>query len=127
MKALLFVTLLWVGLPAQKVAAETEETVPEAGTFLVSCQHPVMEKARQEGLTALKLKEVPLFLAMSVRCKLQARQEGVDAPMGQLFKDKQSTRHEEAKNFSGLGSCCARVTGIILLYAYLGLIFDTWK
>ena len=119
--------LLWAGLPAQEAAAETEETVPEEGTFLVSCQHPVMEKARQEGLTALKLKEVPLFLAMSVRCKLQARQEGVDAPMGQLFKDKQSTRHEEAKNFSGLGSCCATVTGIILFYAYLGLIFDTWK
>ena len=119
--------LLWAGLPAQEAATETEETIPKAGTFLVSCQHPVMEKARQEGLTALKLKEIPLFLAMSVRCKLQARQEGVNAPMSQLFKDKQSTRHEEAKNFSGLGSCCAAVTGIILFYAYLGLIFDTWK
>ena len=119
--------LLWAGLPAQEASAETEDTIPEAGTFLVSCQHPVMEKARQEGLTALKLKEIPLFLAMSARCKLLARQEGVDAPMGQLFTDKQSTRHEQGKNFSGLGSCCATVTGIILLYAYLGLIFDTWK
>ena len=119
--------LLWAGLPAQEAAAETEKTVPGEETFLVSCQHPVMEKARQKGLAALKLKEIPLFLAMSLRCKLQARQEGVDAPLGQLFKEKQSTRHEEAKNFSGLGSCCATVTGIILLYAYLGLIFDTWK
>ena len=119
--------MLWIALPAQEVTAESEDSVLIERVFLVSCQHPVMEKARLEGLTALKLKEVPLFLAMSVRCKLQAKQEGVDAPMGQLFKDKQSIRHEESKNFSGLGSCCATITGIMLLYAYLGLIFDTWK
>jgi len=80
LRALLLLALLWAGLPAQEAAVETEETIPEEGTFLVSCQHPI-----------------------------------------------QSTRYEEAKNFSGLGTCCATVTGIILLYAFLGLIFDTWK
>ena len=89
--------------------------------FLVSCEHPVLNKVRKEGLTSLTWKEVPFFLAMSIRCKFQAKQAGVDVPMEEFFQEKQLERHEEAKKISGLGSCCITVTGLIILYSFLGL------
>lgn len=101
--------------PAQP---ETEPASEEP--FLVSCEHPVINKARQEGLAALTWKETPVFVVMSVRCKLQARQAKTDVPMGHLFKDKQVKRHAEAKTLSGLGSCCITVTGLVLVYSFLG-------
>lgn len=125
MRVAFAVLLICGGLSAQETASEGVEKSEE--TFLVSCQHPVMNKAREEGLASLKWKEVPLFLAMSVRCKLQARQEGVDVPMAQLFRDKQSAQHNEAKNISGFGSCCITVTGLIVIYSLLGAALGAGK
>jgi hypothetical protein len=117
--------VLITSVVAAQESPEPETAQPETESageqpFLVSCEHPVLNKARQEGLAALSWKESPIFIVMSVRCKLQARQTKTEVPMGHLFKDKQVKRHAEAKTLSGLGSCCITVTGLILVYSFLG-------
>ena len=130
MRLILFAMLLINGQIAQETDEPTvhaEKFSSEEQPFLVSCEHPVMNKARAEGLTSLTWKETPIFIAMSVRCKLQARQANVEVPLGQLFKDKQVNRHAEAKTISGPGSCCVTVTGLIMFYSLLGALLGASK
>ena len=130
MRSILFAALLISGVTAQEPGeptAQPENSTSEEQTFLVSCEHPVMNKARTEGLASLSWKETPVFIAMSVRCKLQARRSNVQMPLGQLFKDKQVQRHAEAKTISGPGSCCVTVTGLIMVYSLLGALLGASK
>ncbi len=126
------IAVLITSVVAAQESPEPETAQPETESageqpFLVSCEHPVINKARQEGLAALSWKETPVFISMSVRCKLQARKENLEVPLGQLFKDKQVKRHSEAKTISGPGACCVTVTGLIMVYSLLGALFGASK
>ena len=131
MRSFLLAAVLTSGVAAQESAEQTD-SLPEIELsddqpFLTSCEHPVINKARTEGLASLSWKETPVFIAMSVRCKLQARQAKTQVPLRYLFNDKQANRHAEAKTISGPGSCCITITGLILLHSFLGAVLGASK
>ena len=49
------------------------------------------------------------------------RKAGVKDSIGKLFQEKQAKQHEEAKMISGPGSCFITLTGLIIIYSFLGL------
>ena len=125
MKILNFVLVLSTILVSQNIDSplsdESKRNNSDKKVFLVSCEHPIVNKAKNEGVSSLTWKETPFFMVMSVRCKQQAKKAGLNDPIEKLLKEKQLKRHEKAKTISGLGSCCITVTGLIILYSFLGL------
>jgi len=90
--------------------------------FLISCNHPVVNKAKEEGLIALKWKEIPTFMFFNMKCKIQAKRANIKLAKSNLFKNKQIYQHELNKKISGPGSLIASASSLILFYTYLGLI-----
>ena len=93
---------------------ETKDKTPQP------CEHPVIKKAQTEGLNSLTLKEIPQFWFMAFQCKRQAKKAGEKINFRSLYKQKQQQNFEEARQLSGIGTCCLVVTALILSYSYLG-------
>ena len=125
MKILNFLLVLSTILVSQNIDSplsdEPKKNNSDEKVFIVSCEHPIVNKAKKEGLSSLTWKETPFFMVMSFRGKRQARKAGVNYSIGKLFQEKQAKQHEEAKMISGPGSCCITVTGLIIIYSFLGL------
>ena len=125
MKLLKLILLLSSLLFTQKngipLRDETKSNNIVKNVFLVSCEHPLVNKAKKEGPQSLTWKETPIFLVMSIKCKIQARKAGIEDPIAPLFQKKQQIKHEEAKTISGPGSFCITVTGLIIIYSFLGV------
>ena len=93
--------------------------------FLISCNHPIVNKAKEEGLIALKWKEIPAFMFFNIKCKIQARKSNIKLEKSNLFKNKQLYQHDLNKKISGPGTLIASVSSLILFYTYLGLIANS--
>ena len=94
---------------------------PDENTKRVNpCDHPVLEKARNEGLNSLSLKQIPQFWFRAWRCTRYAKREGQKSDFRLLYEQKQEENYEEARKLSGLGTSCLTVTAIILFYSYFG-------
>lgn len=89
------------------------------------CEHPVLEKAREQGLNSLTLEEIPQFWFRALLCKRYVRKGGEDIDFKDLYKQKQEENFENARELSGIGTCFAAVTGLVLLYSFLGFVAGT--
>ena len=51
-------------MTTQLVLSQTSEIleISKKDIFLVSCNHPIITKANQNGLISLKLREIPSFI-----------------------------------------------------------------
>ena len=93
MKILNFLLVLSTILVSQNIdspLSEEPKNNSDEKIFLVSCEHPIVNKAKKEGLSSLTWKETPFFMVMSFRCKRQARKAGVKDSIGKLFQEKQA-------------------------------------
>lgn len=106
-------------IPAVMVAQTLEGTAP---TLRDPCEHPVMAKARSEGLNALSASEVPEFLYWSWRCKRLARKEDRSVDFGQLYREKWEENYKESQEISGLGAAVLTGAVLILFYSYTAFL-----
>lgn len=112
------VRLVLICLVVSPLFSQTEEEKVEPDL----CAHPIIEKARNEGLNGLSLKEIPQFWALSILCKRQAKKRGLEVSFKELYNSKRKTNYEEGRTLSGIGSCCVMVSTLILFYSYWGLL-----
>ena len=101
------------------------EEISKKDIFLVSCNHPIINKASQSGLASLKIKEIPSFIFFNIKCKVQARRENIKLKKSNLFKEKQTFQHNLNKKISGPGALIASLSSLILFYTYIGLIANS--
>jgi len=101
------------------------EKISKKDIFLVSCNHPIINKANQSGLASLKIKEIPSFIFFNIKCKVQARRENIKLKKSNLFKEKQTFQHNLNKKISGPGALIASLSSLILFYTYMGLIANS--
>ena len=119
-KLFFFLTLM----TTQLVLSQTSEIleISKKDIFLVSCNHPIITKANQNGLISLKLREIPSFVFFDVKCKIQAKRENIKLEKSTLFKEKQTFQHNLNKKISGPGALVATLSSVLLFYTYIGLI-----
>ena len=74
-KLFFFLTLM----TTQLVLSQTSEIleISKKDIFLVSCNHPIITKANQNGLISLKLREIPSFIFLDFKCKIQDKRENI--------------------------------------------------
>ena len=101
---------------------EKTSEISKEDIFLVSCNHPIITKANQNGLISLKLREIPSFIFLDVKCKIQAKRENIKLEKSTLFKEKQTFQHNLNKKISGPGALVATLSSVLLFYTYIGLI-----
>ncbi|MFQ6673901.1 MAG: hypothetical protein ACE5GH_03830 [Fidelibacterota bacterium] len=90
------------------------------GKTVNPCDHPVIKKAKSEGLKSLSLKEIPQFWLAAWQCKRSVRRKGKEIDFRSLYREKQRENYEEARTLSGVGTGCLTFTVLILFYSYLG-------
>ena len=75
-------------MTTQLVLSQTSEIleISKKDIFLVSCNHPIITKANQNGLISLKLREIPSFIFLDVKFKIQAKREIFRLEKSTLFK-----------------------------------------
>lgn len=111
-------TVLTLIVLAALMSAQQEKETGE----ISPCDHRIIQKAKEKGLNSLSVKEIPQFWFAVVRCKLEARKGDKKVDFGHLYRQKQNENFEKARELSGLGTCLFTVTGLTLLYFYLGFI-----
>ncbi|MFQ6675434.1 MAG: hypothetical protein ACE5LH_03705 [Fidelibacterota bacterium] len=111
------VIIMIVLLGSTRVAAQS----PEETSSLRSdpCRHPVVTKARREGLNALTPVEIPRFIYHSWRCKRMARKEGRDVDFASLYREKWEENSNESREISGLGASVLTAAVLVLFYSYV--------
>jgi len=112
MKRLFLALIILASLTSAQQNKESRPTTP--------CDHPIIKKARTEGLNSLTFKESLQFVYRAIQCKRYAKKTGEEIDFRSLFKQKQKQNFEEARQLSGVGTCCLIVTVLIVFYSYYG-------
>ena len=121
----LFFFLSFTVTQLSAIQESDKKKISNQNIFLISCNHPVVNKAKEEGLIALKWKEIPTFIFVNIKCQIQARKSHIKLEKSNLFKNKQIYQHELNKKISGPGTLIASVSSLILFYTYLRLIANS--
>lgn len=109
------VTSIMVCVSAAVVSAQTPDRTFAPTTD--PCQHPVVIKARTEGLNALTFLEIPRFVYLSWSCQRTAKKEGRQVDFGDLYREKWAENYDKSQEISGLGATVLTVSVLILVYS----------
>ncbi len=108
------ILLLFVCLPCVFAQEKEESEVTNP------CEHPIIIKAQTSGLNSLTFREIPQFWFKAFQCKRHAKKTGEKSDFSNLYKQKHRQNFDEARQLSGIGSCCFVITISIMFYSYFG-------